>query len=144
MATNPPLRLYIDTNIFLDHLLGRDGRSSALFRAIARGDFFGVTSQFTLSEITGVLKMAGRSPDDINHIINNVQAFPNISIVFHNATMLSDMPRDMLATCCQCRDALHFVSAKSLLADRIVTRDGGFRHAVNAQIQCVTPEQLIP
>lgn len=143
MATNP-LRLYVDTNIFLDHFLGRTGKSSALFRAIARGEFFGVTSQFTLSELTGVLKMAGKSPDDINHIINNVQAFPNISIVFHDATMLSNMPSDMLATCCQCRDALHFVSAKSLSADRIVTRDSGFKRAVNSLIQCVTPEQLIP
>ena len=134
MATSPQLRLYIDTNIFLDHFLGRTGKSSALFRAIARGDFFGVTSQFTLSELTGVLKMAGKSPDEINNIINNVQAFPNISIVFHDATMLSNMPMDMLATCCQCRDALHFVSAKSLMADRIVTRDNDFKRAVNSLI----------
>ena len=134
MATSPQLRLYIDTNIFLDHFLGRTGKSSALFRAIARGDFFGVTSQFTLSELTGVLKMAGKSPDEINNIINNVQAFPNISIVFHDATMLSNMPSDMLTTCCQCRDALHFVSAKSLMADRIVTRDNDFKRAVNSLI----------
>jgi hypothetical protein len=73
-----------------------------------------------------------------------VQAFPNVQIVFHDQNMFLDMPQNILGACVQCRDALHFMIAKSLAADRIVTRDSGFKNAVDSVIQCVTPEQLIP
>jgi len=144
MSNPPQLRLYIDTNIFLDHFLRRRGKSSTLLKDIAGGRFDGITSHFTLSELTGVLKELRVPHADINRIIGQVQAFPNIQIVFHDQNMFLDMPQNMLGTCVQCRDALHFMIAKSLAVDRIVTRDGGFRNAVNSVIQCVTPEQLIP
>ncbi len=144
MTNNPQLRLYIDTNIFLDHFLKRRDKSSLLFREIGKGQFSGITSQFTISELTGVLKEARVSASEINRIIGLVQAFPNIQIVFHDLSMLQSMPQDMLHTCVQCRDALHFAVARSLAVDRIVTRDGGFKRAVDSVIPCVTPEQLLP
>jgi len=144
MTSVPQLRLYIDTNIFLDHFLRRRGKSSTLLREIANGQFSGVTSQFTMSELTGVLKEEKVSINEINRIIGLVQAFPNIQIVFHDPNMFQEMPQDILSTCAQCRDALHFVMAKSLAADRIVTRDKGFKRAVHSIIPCVTPEQLLP
>lgn len=144
MAFSPQLRLYIDTNIFLDHFLGRRGKSSILLREIANGRFAGITSHFTLSELVGVLKELRVPPIDIDRIIKQVQAFPNILIVFHDQNMFLNMPQSILETCLQCRDALHFMIAKSLAADKIVTRDSGFKNAVNSVIQCVTPEQLIP
>jgi len=138
------LSLYIDTNIFLDHFLQRRGRSSALLRVIAAGRFFGVTSHFTLSEIVGVLKASGVPQNRIDYIINQVESFPNISIIFHDQNMFLDMPRRILDTCMQCRDALHFMAASFLAVDNIVTRDPGFKRAVNSLIPCVTPEQLLP
>jgi predicted nucleic acid-binding protein len=144
MTSVPKLRLYIDTNIFLDHFLRRRGKSSTLLREIAKGRFSGVTSQFTMSELTGVLKEARVAINEINRITGLVQSFPNIQIVFHDPNMLQEMPQDMLGTCVQCRDALHFVMAKSLAADRIVTRDEGFKRAVHSIIPCITPEQLLP
>jgi len=144
MAHKAQLRLYIDTNIFLDHFLGRRGKSTKLFREVAKGRFEGVTSHFTLSELAGVLKELGVHPNEINVIIRQVQAFPNIRIVFHDQEMFLNMPQSILDTCVQCRDALHFMIAKSLAVDKIVTRDTGFKNAVDSVIQCVTPEQLIP
>jgi len=144
MTPDSQLRLYIDTNIFLDHLLKRKGKSSQLIREIANGRFEGFTSYFTLSELASVLKELGVPRDDINRILIQVQAFPNIHIVFHDHKTFLDMPEDILNTCAQCRDALHFVIAKYLRVDRIVTRDKGFKNAVANVIQCVTPEQLIP
>jgi predicted nucleic acid-binding protein len=128
----------------LDHFLRRRGKSSILFREIANGRFAGVTSHFTLSELTGVLKELRVPHADIGRIMGQVQAFPNVQIVFHDQNMFLDMPQNILDTCVQCRDALHFMIAKSLAADRIVTRDSGFKNAVDSIIQCVTPEQLIP
>jgi predicted nucleic acid-binding protein len=144
MSSSPQPRLYIDTNIFLDHFLRRRGKSSTLLREIANGRFAGVTSHFTLSELTGVLKELRVPYADISRIIGQVQAFPNLQIVFHDQNMFLDMPQNIINTCVQCRDALHFMVAKSLAVDRIVTRDGGFKNAVDSVIQCVTPEQLIP
>jgi predicted nucleic acid-binding protein len=115
-----------------------------LLREIANGRFEGVTSHFTLSELTGVLKELGVPHADIGKIIGQVQAFPNIQVVLPDQSMFIDMPGSILSTCVQCRDALHFMIAKSLLADRIVTRDTGFKNAVDSAIQCVTPEQLVP
>jgi len=137
-------RLYLDTNIFLDHFLGRRGRSSDLLREIARGQFLGVTSHFTLSEIASVLKELGLPQNRIHSIINQVQAFPNIDIVFHDQNMFLDMPQRILDTCVQCRDALHFMVAVFLAVDNIVTRDLGLKRAVDSVILCVTPEQLLP
>jgi predicted nucleic acid-binding protein len=136
--------LYIDTNIFLDHFLRRRGKSSALLREIANGRFVGVTSYFTLSELAGVLKELRVPHDKIERIIEQVQTFSNIQIVFHDQNMFLSMPQSILQTCTQCRDALHFVIARFLAADKIVTRDNGFKHAVNSVIECVTPEQLLP
>lgn len=144
MSSSAPTRLYIDTNIFLDHFLKRQGKSSALLREIAKGRFLGITSHFTLSELAGVLKEVGLSPKDIGTIISQVQAFPNIQIIFHDQNMFLTMPQQILDTCVQCRDALHFTIARFLSADKIVTRDNGFKHAVNSVIECVTPEQLLP
>jgi predicted nucleic acid-binding protein len=144
ISSSPQLRLYIDTNIFLDHFLRRRGKSSTLLREIANGRFAGVTSHFTLSELTGVLKELRVPYADISRIIGQVQAFPNLQIVFHDQNMFLNMPQNIINTCVQCRDALHFMVAKSLAADRIVTRDSGFKNAVDSVIQCVTPEQLIP
>ena len=144
MSSSAQSRLYIDTNIFLDHFLRRRGKSSELLREIAKGRFLGITSHFTLSELAGVLKEVGLSPKDIDATIAQVQAFPNIQIIFHDQNMFLTMPQQILGTCVQCRDALHFIVAKFLAADKIVTRDGGFKHAVNSVIECVTPEQLLP
>lgn len=143
MTSSHQLRLYIDTNIFLDHLLGRKGKSSQLIIEIANGRFEGFTSYFTLSEIAGVLKELGFPREDINEILMNIQKFPNIQIVFHDYRMLLDMPENILNTCVQCRDALHFIVAKYLAVDKIVTRDKGFKDAVDNIVPCVTPEQLI-
>lgn len=143
MTPNPLLRLYIDTNIFLDHFLGRRGKSTKLFKEIAKGRFEGVTSHFTLSELAGVLKELKVRSDEIDRILRQVQAFPNIYIVFHDQNMFLNMPQSILDTCVQCRDALHFMIAKSLAVDKIVTRDSGFKNAVGSLIECVTPEQLI-
>jgi predicted nucleic acid-binding protein len=144
MTLDSHLRLYVDTNIFLDHLLKRGGKSSQLIREIANGRFEGFTSHFTLSELAGVLKELSVPRDDINRILMQVQAFPNVHIVLCDYKIFLDMPEDILNTCAQCRDALHFVTAKYLRVDRIVTRDKGFKNAVSHVIQCVTPEQLIP
>lgn len=144
MTPNSQLRLYIDTNIFLDHLLGRKGKSSQLIREIASGRFEGFTSHFTLSELAGVLKELGVPRDDINKILIHVQNFPNVQIVFHDYRMFLEMPENILNTCVQCRDALHFMIAKYLAVDKIVTRDKGFKNAVDYFIPCITPEQLIP
>jgi len=137
-------RLYIDTCIFLDHFLGRRGRSSDLLREIARGHFSGITSYFTLSEIAGVLKEQGLPRNRIDGVINSIQAFPNIDIIFHSQNMLLNIPRRILDTCLQCRDALHFIVAAFLAADQIVTRDSGFKRAADSIIPCTTPEQLLP
>ena len=144
VTSSPHLRLYIDTNIFLDHFLGRIGKSTTLLRQIAAGQFDGITSHFALSEITGVLKECRLPHSDITRMVGQIQAFPNIQIVIHDQSMFLNMPNSILSTCVQCRDALHFTVAKYMAVDRIVTRDGGFRNAVNSVIQCVTPEQLIP
>lgn len=143
MRASPRLRLYIDTNIFLDHLLGRKGKSSQLIREISKGRFEGFTSYFTLSEIAGVLKELKVPQKDINKILISIQSFPNIQIVFHDYEMFLELPKDILDTCLQCRDALHFIVAKYLAVDKIVTRDKGFKNAVDHIIPCVTPEQLM-
>ncbi|PUA31501.1 MAG: hypothetical protein B9J98_06010 [Candidatus Terraquivivens tikiterensis] len=146
MRSVPRLRLYLDTNIFLDldHLLGRKGKSSQLIREIANGRFEGFTSHFILSELAGVLKELGVPREYINKILVCVQKFPNVQIVFHEYIMFLDMPENILNTCVQCRDALHFVVAKYLAVDKIVTRDKGFKNTVDHVIPYVTPEQLIP
>ncbi|MEM3874659.1 MAG: type II toxin-antitoxin system VapC family toxin [Candidatus Bathyarchaeia archaeon] len=143
MTSGSQPRLYIDTNIFLDHLLGRKVKSSQLIREIANGRFEGFTSHFTLSELAGVLKELGVPRGDINKILIRVQEFPNIQIVFHDYIMFLDMPENILNTCVQCRDALHFMAAKYLAVDKIVTRDKGFKSAIDHIIPCVTPEQLL-
>jgi len=94
------LSLYIDTNIFLDHFLQRRGRSSALLRVIAAGRFFGVTSHFTLSEIVGVLKASGVPQNRIDYIINQVESFPNISIIFHDQNIFLTCPDVSLILVC--------------------------------------------
>lgn len=144
MTSSSPLRLYVDTNIFLDHFLRRPGKSSALLTKIAKGQFIGITSHFTLSELTGVLKELRLPQQNIDAIINKVQSFPNLQVILYDQNMFLSMPQTMLDTCVQCRDALHFIIAKYLGADKIVTRDNGFKHAVNSVIECVTPEQLLP
>jgi predicted nucleic acid-binding protein len=73
--SSPRLRLYIDTNIFLDHFLRRRGRSSTLLREIANGRFAGITSHFTLSELTGVLKELGVPHADIGRIFGKCKHF---------------------------------------------------------------------
>jgi len=143
MASSPLMRLYIDTNIYLDHLLRRSRRSSRLLKEIGRGKFLGITSHFTFSELAGVLKEAGLPPSKINTILNQLQAFPNIQIVFHEPWMFAEMPNQILNTCAQSRDALHYVIALYLKADKIVTRDHGFKNAVSSVIPCVTPEELL-
>ena len=144
MASAPaPMRLYIDTNIYLDHFLRRRGRSTDLLREIARGTFLGVTSHFTFSEIASVLKMERVSRQTINSILDRSQRFPNIQIVFHDPTMFLEIPKEILQTCAQSRDALHFIVALHMRVDRIVTRDTDFRSAVNKKIPCVTPEELL-
>jgi predicted nucleic acid-binding protein len=143
MSVHQP-RLYLDTNIFLDHFLGRKGHSSDLLREVARGRFAGLTSHFTLSEITGVLKQSGLPHDQVTSMVTRVQSFPNIMIVFNDRQMFLEMPQRILSSCAQCRDALHFMVALFLKADKIVTRDWGFKNAVDSIIPCVTPEQLLP
>ena len=100
MSSSAQTRLYIDTNIFLDHFLRRQGKSSELLREIAKGRFLGITSHFTLSELVGVLKEVGLSPKDIDATITKVQAFPNIQIVFHDQNMFLTMPSKSLAHVC--------------------------------------------
>lgn len=139
-----PMRLYIDTNIYLDHFLRRRRESSDLFREIARRRFSGITSHFTFSEIAAVLKMEGIPKTKIDSILDPSQRFPNIQIVFHNAAMFRDFPTEILNTCVQVRDALHFIVALRIGADHIVTRDTGFKRAVNTIIPCVTPEEILP
>jgi predicted nucleic acid-binding protein len=138
-----PIRLYIDTNIYLDHFLRRHRQSSELLREIAKGTFSGITSLFTFSEIVSVLKMEGVSRTEINSILHHSQRFPNIQVISHEPFMFRDLPDEILRTCAQSRDALHFIVALYTEVDRIVTRDRGFRSAVNAIIPCVTPEQLL-
>lgn len=142
--TSVPLRIYIDTNIYIDHFLRRRGRSSELFREIRKGTFEGITSHFTFSEMAGVLKAVGYSRTGIESVLGLAQRFPNIRIVFHDLDMLLNMPDQILNTCVQTRDALHFAVANSLAVDRIVTRDEQFKDAIGNIIQCVTPESILP
>jgi predicted nucleic acid-binding protein len=94
--------------------------------------------------MAGVLKMAGVSRQRIDSILYSSQRFPNIQIVFHEPEMFYDLPSEILNTCVQARDALHFIIALRLRVDRIVTRDPGFRSAVSSVIPCNTPEDLLP
>lgn len=144
MTSGTQPRIYIDTNIFLDHFLRRPGQSSNLLREIARGRFLGITAHFTLSELAGVLKELRVPRNRIDNIISLVQSFPNIHIIFHDQSMFLGMPQRILDTCAQSRDALHFMVALSLSVDNIVTRDRGFKRAVDSIIPCVTPEALLP
>ncbi|MFQ6074739.1 MAG: type II toxin-antitoxin system VapC family toxin [Candidatus Bathyarchaeia archaeon] len=142
--TSAPLRLYIDTNIYLDHFLRRRGRSSELFREIRNGTFEGITSHFTFSEMAGVLKVLGCPRTRIESILGRAQSFPNITIVFHDTDMFLNMPDQILNTCVKTRDVLHFAVANSLAVDRIVTRDEAFKNAVGDIIQGVNPEDVLP
>lgn len=130
--------------IYLDHFLHRRGRSTDLLHEIARGTFLGITSHFTFSEMASVLKMQRVSKERINSILQESQRFPNIQIVFHTSDMFRDLPTEILNTCAQSRDALHFIVALHMAVDRIITRDTDFRSAVNKKIPCVTPEELLP
>lgn len=123
-------RLYLDTNIYLDHLLGRRAKSSELLKAIADGKFEGFTSHLTFSETAGVLKAQGYSESNTTQLLSRMKKWPNIHIVLLNPSLDREMPVTILRTCAQTRDALHFVVARFVSADKIVTRDRGFANAV--------------
>lgn len=142
-STSVP-RLYLDTNIYLDHILRRPGRSTQLLRAIAQRKFEGITSYLTISEIAGVLKSEGTPISRIVSLLPRMERWPNIQIVLWNPSMDRQAPAEILSTCAQTRDALHFVVAKFMAADKIVTRDTGFTAAVQSVIPCVVPEDLVP
>lgn len=138
------VRLYLDTNIYLDHVLNRPGKSSQLLTAIAQGQFEGITSYLTIAEIAGVLKAEGIPISQITSLLQRMERWPNIRIIFWHPSMDRQTPTEILSTCAQTRDALHFVVAKFMAADKIVTRDGGFTAAVQSVIPCVVPEDLLP
>lgn len=136
-------RLYLDTNIYLDHILKRGRKSSELLRAIANGKFEGFTSYLTISESAGVLKAEGYSESNTTQLLSKIERWPNIQIVLWHPALDRETPKAILATCAQTRDALHFVVARFVSVDKIVTRDTGFANAVQGIIPCVLPEDLV-
>ena len=136
-------RLYLDTNIYLDHLLKRGSKSTQFLREIANTKFDGFTSYLTFSEVCGVLKAEGYPLNKVSEIVNRIQKWPNIQILMSNPSIERNVPDAILATCCQTRDALHFSTARFVSVDKIVTRDTGFKQAVTKVIPCVLPEDLV-
>lgn len=142
-------RYYVDTDIFLDHILDRSSESTELLAKIVAGNIDGVTSFFTLTEIIGVLKKLrsqgeiNMSPPQMMFIINQIQAYPNLKIIFHDEDVLYDMPQNMLDTCTKTRDALHLQMALMLEAECIVTRDEQFSRSAFTLMRCASPDELL-
>jgi len=83
------------------------------------------------------------SPPQMIFVTNQIQAYPNLKIIFHDEDVFFDMPQNMIDTCTKTRDALHLQMALMLEAECIVTRDEQFSRSAFKLIRCAPPDELL-
>ncbi|MEA1953176.1 MAG: PIN domain-containing protein [Campylobacterota bacterium] len=114
------MKIFIDTNIFLDLILKREHFRDALllFNAVEKNIFSGVILDITVLNIDYVAK---KQVKDIKEFIQLINV--NFSIV--------GVSNEMISTALEIKnsdfeDTLQYLSAKSFDCDCVITNDKGF------------------
>lgn len=128
------MKIFVDTNIFLDLVLKRESFHDALliFNAIEKKLFLGIILDITILNIDYIAKKQVKNIKEFIKLIN-----ANFSIVSVSNEIISkalDIKNNDL------EDTLQYLSAKNLKSDCIVTNDKSF---YKSDIQTLSSSEFI-
>lgn len=132
------MRVFLDTNILLDFICQRQpfvDEATELFRKALHNDISIVVSALTIVNTKYIAKKYGYSDNEIDSVILNL--LKNISVSSIDETMIKEA---FTSNAKDTEDMLQILSAKSVMADCIVTRDKkGF---LSSHIKVFSPSEL--
>ncbi|WP_294950892.1 PIN domain-containing protein [Sulfurovum sp.] len=114
------MKVFVDTNIFLDLILKRENFENALliFNAIEKKYYFGVVLDITLLNIDYVANKQVKDVKAFLRLVNSVfEVVGGNNKMFHDALSLKNDDLE---------DSLQYVSAQKMVCDVIVTNDQNF------------------
>ncbi|MDQ1244498.1 MAG: hypothetical protein QG565_838, partial [Campylobacterota bacterium] len=128
------MKIFIDTNIFLDLILKRESFHDALlvFNAVEKNLFSGVILDITVLNIDYIAK---KQVKDIKEFIRLLNA--NFSVVGVSNEMISEALEIQNS---DFEDTLQYLSAKNLDCDCIITNDKSFH---KADIETLTSSEFV-
>lgn len=128
------MKIFIDTNIFLDLILKRESFHDALlvFNAVEKNLFSGVILDITVLNIDYVAKKQVKDIKEFIRLINS-----NFSVVGVSNEMIFEA---LEIGNSDFEDTLQYLSAKSLDCDCIITNDKNFH---KANIETLTSSEFV-
>ena len=133
------MKIFIDTNILLDFMCQREpfyADAYTIFRKAAMHEYEIAVSALTIVNTQYTAKKYGLSNVDICSAINNLLSLVSVSPIdsemIRYAYTVEDLDKE---------DVLQFLSAKSVNADYIISRDKkGF---LNSPVKLLTPKEFL-
>lgn len=132
------MNIFLDTNVVLDYILGREPHyeaSSGAIKAALEGEHTLYVSANCITDIFYIAKRYGIGTKDIREQLENMLSFMDIIGVTR-----SDILKTLKIECDDFEDALQAQCAAKTKADYIITRDVGFD---GYGIKVVSPQEFI-
>lgn len=137
------MKVYIDTNIFLNVLLEENGffeKSANFFEKINSEKLIGITSIFTVMEIARILQKHNAETNRIKEMIFDLRNSKIETIVPSEMTLLNSLDF-VIELKIDPTDALHLAVAVND-ADVFITRDIEFAKRITQKIEVKLPEEI--
>ena len=128
------MKIFVDTNIFLDVLLQREevANSTIVLNAVKEGLFEGVVLDITLLNIDYIAKKQSANVKDFLRLINH-----SFSVIGANNSTIEEA---LNLEHGDFEDALQFICAKNAKCSCVVTHDKAF---YQGEIKCITAKEFV-